>query len=869
MNLTVRESNRWCVVERDKRPSPTKLRRQILREENVVSGFSILEAPAPAHDDTIFKVCGNEKEILVAVALMDSTRHLSARPEDSQRDTVEILFDPLSDQLGYVQFLFAPSAKVVSAATDPHRDPESTDDVQVISHLPYPEAHSSGYPILKLRNYQWRDEDFSTCPIMLLRCRWLFAWFPTQEVFRNGDVCGLNICRERPHLAEFSSWNYCSGNGAQDATSFGQLYRSRAPAHVACERAALDGNVLHATGRVGGDVKALAFELASPDGERVRAKASVRGDTWEARAKIDARVGGRYRLYPVCDGKAIEPRYLAIDVPARRNARTFCLSVTYDSPMSIVANYYTPDRLDRDMAIWADLGITRIHWIEYGDWPSFWHHGGGRWSKNYRKTIEHCDDYLAAAVGAAHAHDLEFIADLKTFDLGINCFFEEPDGVSTVEDLEGKHVSVIPEIAAHQEWTMRSNPAWQVDPSFPVARLRLYSETPIPGLRPEDVRLLTSKDNVRYRRYGKPFGFTQGALRRPHRRWTPAGNVRERGSCKNWYVELCDLDLQQPFLAVRLGKEEIRLTHRGCMLAEAWDGHGRAVPLTVATNGDSADGFFFWKGWPGWTNQTEAILQRRAWAGRNLGFVFREMPNMPTMLEPAYEGARTIWLGRITTMLTSGVDGVDIRTYCHHNGPMSYLKYAFAPPVCETFRSMYGREPRAEPDDYERVRRIRGDCYTDFLREAKKLVAGHGKKLIIELESGIEMSPALDCRMQLPMDWQTWLREGVMDEIRLKWWTMESPFIHENVLPLARKHGVPVHITSRCLHQGLGARATELADLVIGGACAAGFAGYSFYEQQNLMDLNPEGQPTLKGPVRQYFEKAREALAAIAAGGAL
>ena len=61
MDLTVRESNRWCVVERDEKPGMAKMRRQILREERVVSGFCAVTAPVPARDDTAFKVCGNEK----------------------------------------------------------------------------------------------------------------------------------------------------------------------------------------------------------------------------------------------------------------------------------------------------------------------------------------------------------------------------------------------------------------------------------------------------------------------------------------------------------------------------------------------------------------------------------------------------------------------------------------------------------------------------------------------------------------------------------------------------------------------------------------------------------------------------------------
>lgn len=859
MELTTRESNRWCVVEYDERPSAAKLRKQILREQNAVSGFSILTAPAPAYDDTVFRVCGNEKEFLVAVCLLDSV-HPSQSGESGPDDTVEVLFDPLNDRIGYEQFLFDPSARQVASGTNPHRDPEHVGKVQVISHRPYPEAHSSAYPGLKVKRHEWRDEQFSAYFIAPLRCRWLFAWFSTKQVFRNGPVCGFNICRSRPYLAEFSSWNYCGGNGAQDATGFGRLYCFRPPAHVTQVSARLKGKTLSIEGEIQGASDGLHMELVTPRGERRRLRLSVSGSTWKSEARLGVVECGRYRLCTSSVGGPVEPAYISVDAPSRSRAKDFCLSVTYDPPMSVIANYYTPDRLARDMEIWADLGIRRIHWIEYGESPSFWNFQRPGWAENYARTVRECGDFLGSAVRAAHRHNLELIADLKTFDLGFNCFFVDGDGVSTVEDLEKRHVCVIPEIAAHQEWTMQANPAWQRESSLPVTRLRLFSETPIPELSRPDIRLLTSEDNVRYRPYRKSFDLQQGTLRRPHLRWTPAGNVREKGGRKNWYVEFSGLELDRPYLAIQLGRDPLQICHQGYMLAEVWDASGEPVPLTLATNGNSKEGFYFWKGWSGWTNQSEAILQERQWDGRALGIVLREMPDMPTMLEPAYEGARKIWLGRIGKILRRGADGVDIRTYCHHNGPMSYLKYAFAQPVRETFQGLYGREPKAVPEDYERVRRIRGDCYTEFIRAAKRLVSQSNKKLVVELESGIEVPPTLDCRMQLPMDWRAWIREGLIDEIRLKWWTAESAFVHEEVLPLARKHDIPVHLISRCLHEGFTPRAIELAERVIGGACAAGFSGYSFYEHQNLMDMNSAGRSTLKGPVRAYFERARELL---------
>ena len=263
---------------------------------------------------------------------------------------------------------------------------------------------------------------------------------------------------------------------------------------------------------------------------------------------------------------------------------------------------------------------------------------------------------------------------------------------------------------------------------------------------------------------------------------------------------------------------------------------------------------------------TEAVIGRRAWQSGAIGVIFDEDDRMPAMLEPACDGARKIWLGRAQQMLDAGVDGVSIRTYCHHNGPYHYLKYAFAEPVRETFKSMYGREPEMRDDDYERIRNIRGDFYTQFIREVSKLVRGSGKKLSVELESGIEVPANLHCRMQLPLQWRKWIEEGLVDEVRAKWMSAQSTFLHEEVLPVARRHGVPVQIISRCLHNGLSHRPRETADMLIGGAVAAGFDAYNWYEQQNLVDTNQAGYPMLKGPVRPYFDRVRQTLAELGRG---
>ncbi len=273
----------------------------------------------------------------------------------------------------------------------------------------------------------------------------------------------------------------------------------------------------------------------------------------------------------------------------------------------------------------------------------------------------------------------------------------------------------------------------------------------------------------------------------------------------------------------------------------------------------------FWTRWPSWNNRTELLVERSSWRGV-LGMALKEEARVPELLEPTYPAVRDLWLARIRCMLESGVDGIDIRTLCHHNGVMSYLRLAFAPVVRETFASLYGRAPRPEPADYERIRRIRGDAYTQFLREARTLAVAAGAKLCIHVEDGMEVPAHLDTRMQIAWDWRAWVSEGIVDEVTLKWFSERSRFAHEQVLPLCRRHGVPVHVCSRNLDNGLTERGIEVIESVLTRCAEAGLAGYNLYETANLISMNPAGHTWPKHNTGAVMAHARRVLQRINGG---
>jgi hypothetical protein len=835
MQLRIQPSNRFCAVEPVKRLSPARMKRDLFAGNGVQGSFTLISTPAAPRDPTVFKVYGTGKDIVLAVALFDTANPALLRQNPQVADGIELLFDPYHDHIGRIQFNFSPNGEVA-----------------LYHHLPYPESHSTAFRWPAVKEFGWESDPKH--PV-----RWFLARFEAAEVFRKGDCCGFNVARTGGVSGEASSWNHCSGNGFPDATSFGHLYLDGVPARIEVETATLDGHILEVGGSVTGCGCPASFQLADPVGTTVPIVPEVNGDSWRVRMALDKPVHGRYRLYPGAEGRNLEPDFLFFDLSLPEK-RPFRLCMTYDMPDNVIPNHYTPERLRQEVRMLADWGIRRLDWLDYSDFPGLW--DARLWGTGAVLTFRHCGDLLRLAVQVAKEHGLEFFGLLKPFDIGFNGPGELVRRAGMVRDIENRPLMVVPPIARHQEWTMRAHPEWCLRPAPPITSLRLFSNQPFRRLSPKDIRLWTSQDNRTFQRCRRGFVIRQGVLDRPHCRWSPAGNIPEEGTFRNWRLELSGLSLDAPLVVLEVTGKQTALGNQAFVLAEAVDSAGLAFPVLPSTEGDLSRGFAFWKEWPGWNNRTERVFEHYTWRGQPMALALHKLDNLPTLLEPAFEGARQVWLARLRRMLDAGADGVGIRTLCHHNACAEWLRYAFAEPVRSAFRERYGREVRPEEADYEAIRRIRGEFYTAFLRDAKALVDRYGKKLSVHLESGIEVPPCLDSRMQLQLDWETWLQEGLVDQIDLKFWCSQSPFVHEKVLPLARKRGVPVTIIDRNSFLR-SARGVELAERLIREAYEAGFSGYSFYETADYVQLNPEGVPHPVGHAEAALSKAGDALATL------
>lgn len=835
-------SNRHCIVARVTRLDPAAARRELLRGAPGRGDFRTIDTALPAAVKTVFGVYECGRRLMVAVCLRDIFPRRGGAKQPAA-DSVELLFNPWDDGIGYEQLVF------------------SAGGLRGHHHFtPYEFARSSAFRHPAVLETRWQAPERPDEPA------WLFAWFETADIFRAGDAVGFNVARAPANFYEPSSWNPCSGHGMQDATSFGRLHRGLPLDWTRDPRFEAAGGRLRLSGRADRGAN-LSFRLLGPLDEPVPFRAGRKGDRWEVRADLPRPEAGRCRLYATAPGRDPEPRYVAFDLDGKAK-RPFTVAMTWDVPDDMLGatRPYTPEALAAEFDLVRAHGVSRIHWIDYPPETLY-----SRWRAVapavIARTRRNCGDLLPLAAALARERRLKFIGVFKPFDLAADhtnwrpAQDEPPVAGRSLRNLEGRSVWVPAEVARRQDCVQSLNPAWLPAGAGSLpATLRIVSVRPLPPAGKWGLKLWVSPDNRRYQPYRGPL--TLGARRRrlPHRRWTAAGNAAGQGQGTFHVMEISGLKLDSPFMALEI-RGELVLDGRAHAFAEAFDAAGRPVPVTLASAGGLEGGFSYWQEWVSWANTSPRLLEDVRWGRGAHGLVFEMRRCYPTLLEPCSAGTREIWLGRVRRIIESGADGLSIRTLCHHNNVMDYRQMAHAEPVRARFRAEHGREPRPDAADALLVRRLRGAAYTEFLRDAKALAAAAGKTLALHLEAGIEVPPEHGQRMEINLEWERWITEGIADELVLKWWFPQNPFIHERVLPLARRHRLPVFFVDRNSALVTSTRSVERATALLVEARRAGLAGVAWYEAADCKRRNAENVPEFRGHAGEAILRSARAAA--------
>lgn len=528
-------------------------------------------------------------------------------------------------------------------------------------------------------------------------------------------------------------------------------------------------------------------------------------------------------------------------VPPFPAAKNFRISITNDTPMMICNQAYTPEALDSEMGALRKWGIHRLHWIDYSNYPAFW--AARLWDKNYAATEKACGILLDAACRAAKKHKVELVPDFKLFDLGFTARENGPREKKALPFVEGLKIKGIPEMSGNEDAFMQTNPAWRREVVYPIKTLRLYSMEPLPKLKAPDIRLFRSADNADYQPLRcKSLKAEVHEIARPNRRWTPAGVVREKGAHRAWVLELSGLHITGPYLEISIQGVDGSFQNRHFALLEAIGADGREAPFVctdAASHKNKSIKYDFFGKWPGWNNYNEHVVERTKISFGGFCIAFIEPPALTGMLEPTHPVSQKIWLDRVDWYLERDIAGISIRTLCHHRRCQSWLQYAFAPCVIAEFTKRHGRPPENREEDFISIRKIRGDAMGEFLSESAGRIRRRRKKCIFQVEVGGELPATHESRMAMYYDYEKWIASGWFDELHVRSITGHSPWLRQVILPLARKHGVEVHLITRNQNKGLDLRDYVEIQKSVSDAKAMGYHGLNFYESANLYEMGP------------------------------
>lgn len=575
-----------------------------------------------------------------------------------------------------------------------------------------------------------------------------------------------------------------------------------------------------------------------------------------------------------------------------RKRDDFLLEVCVDFPDDLMHAPFDSRMIDEMFTEFTRWGVKRCHWIHYGSMnEGWWDHSELGAGENAIKTAAKIGDIFTAAVKASHAHGIELYGLVKPFDMGFwNSFGEstpEAKQFGRMKRIGGPVGWVTHFIAKHLELLMERKPGVFGDAENDVfTRIDLVNEDAGKiAFTANDVQLYVSDDNTTYRLYDGPIRCAEVVEDYPVWEHTSSGG-RVTGQTRHSRVmRFSNLTIRNKYIAIavdaRAGSfrnslidlihvfgpkgEERRLTYglkpregthtpEGTWSKEMLDGHPDSDFRKRGLEFDR------WDGTPtACMPGVEGMKQRVALDSGHGFLAFARGKDRTTIaaLSPCHPEARAWWLSWVRQCLDAGADGVDLR-YSHHHSPFAWAEFGFEKPVRDEFLKRHGVD-LWKTDDFDRAawRRLRGEAYTQFYREARALTKQYRKPLSLHVEHLMCVEPELGGGMDIHLDWRTWLDEGLADSVTAKNIIPGTRF-SEELLSHARPRGINViHCPfANSLWRTPGGE--KVVANWINKAREYGFDGFQFFECAAVVRGTKDGrivmeQPALRDVFRRNF----------------
>jgi hypothetical protein len=530
------------------------------------------------------------------------------------------------------------------------------------------------------------------------------------------------------------------------------------------------------------------------------------------------------------------------------------------SPVPVTAKH-----IDAMMQRLKELGVRRVTWGYYGD-------GRGGYLiptacrdqdwKNLALTYRQLGNPLKVAVEAGHRHGLEVYAYFKPYETGPAVM--PPEGSP-----EAKHDGRLPHKGASLAWLdpfvvqhpqlriKHRDPLPQTIKAIAVRAIRLTKSDAAPTRITKDrLEIWTSPNNYRYRRAGGVPELLQSVEKSPREVRDAEGRVLTRKGDPVRVLTLAGLNIQEKYVLVTTTFSDGvgDFTNSGIALLTALDGNGREIPGVFASGGAiwmgsmvdfRKGGLMFDYGF----GASPVTLDRPNASGKQgfVAFTAGRNEYLPGALCETEPKVQKFWLSCLDEMIAAGVDGVDFREENHSTHTDFPEEYGYNPIVLKRCEGLAGNLE-------DNVARVRGEAYTDFLRQCKQRLSASGKRMRYNLQLDFLRPDPPACRLlaypaNLRFEWRRWLEEGLMDEANIRFYQL--PFsavfddkIAQEIIAVCRQRGIPMCVNRYLHNETLPAEVQRVKN-------DGRFAGFIFYETQSFLKFDASGDCTLSNPAVQ------------------
>lgn len=484
----------------------------------------------------------------------------------------------------------------------------------------------------------------------------------------------------------------------------------------------------------------------------------------------------------------------------------------------------TERHVDAMMAALSEAGVRRVSWATYADG-----HGGyllpmlgnasnhaayDNW-EGYARTLQILGNPLRVAAQAAHRHGMEIYGYYKPYETGPGLALPEgsPEAQAwgNLEHVGGRLAWMDPFVVKHPHLRIkrRTDDLPPGAKNAPIHAIRLIKKDDSPTrITREHLQFWSSPNNYRYRPTDIRFDFSESVETASRDVVDIKDQVVTRKGDRFRVLTLSGFQPQRTdayWLITTDFKDGPADFENLCPeMMIALDEQGREIPGVFA-NGKAiwCDNRIDFRNWGlvfdhGWGREAMKLDEPNASGKKGFIAYHRGRPEYLTgaLCETEPE-VRSYWLSWIDEMLDAGVDGVDLREENHSTHTEHPEDYGFNPVVLDECGRRGGDLPAT-------MARVRGDAYTEFLREAKRRIAARGKRLRYNLNLDyFGGNPPMNRRLAFPAnlhwDWERWMDDGLMDEAVLRFWSKPFDCIFDDPLAHAMigrcgKRNIPVTV---------------------------------------------------------------------------